>query len=181
MVRIEPQGSTHEASELHEVFEQLRNTRGGVPTMYRILAHHPAILRAHRAYFHAALDTGNLSRAFKEKIAFRVAVVSGSAYSTASHRRYALQHGVSSAELNAIEQGDYSSLQGPESAALEFADEVSLSSTTVSDSTFSRLSTYFDSPDIVEISALVSVMILASKLGTIFDLAPDPTDEEHDR
>lgn len=172
MGRIDPVEPTDEPPELREVFEQLRRTRGRVPTMYRILAHHPAILTAHRAYFHAALDTGNLDRAFKEKIAFRVAVASSFAYSTASHRRYARQHGVSDAELKAIEQRDYSALEGRERAALEFADEVSTSET-VSDSTFGVLSSYYDSVEIVEISAVVGMMVLASKLGAIFDLVPD--------
>lgn len=173
MSRIDPVEPTGEPPELRQVFDQLRSTRGRVPTMYRILAHHPEILTAHRAYFHAALDAGSLSRALKEKIAFRVAVVCGSTYSTASHRRYALQHGVSEDELKAIEQGDYSLLDDRERAALGFADEVVLARTTVTDSGFDLLSDHYGSADIVEISAVVGVMILASKLGAIFDLAPD--------
>lgn len=179
MARIDPVEPNGEPPELREVFEQLRSTRGRVPTMYRILAHHPAILTAHRAYFHAALDTGHLNRALKEKIAFRVAVMCNSAYSMASHRRYALQNGVSHGELNAIERGDYSSLDGRERAALAFADEVA-QATTVSDDSFDALADYYGSAEMVEISAVVGVMILASKLGTVFALEPDSDDRRHD-
>lgn len=176
MPRIDPMDPTDEPTEVRKVFEQLRSTRGRVPTMYRILAHHPEILTAHRAYFHAALDAGRLTRELKEKIAFRVAVVCGSTYSTASHRRYALQHGVSQDELKAIEQRDYSLLDDRDRAALEFADEVVLARTSVSDSSFDALSDHYDTPEIVEISAVVGVMILASRLGAIFDLAADSDD-----
>jgi len=46
--------ATAEPAEFGQVFEQLRRTRGRVPGMYRTLAHQPAILAAHRAYFHGA-------------------------------------------------------------------------------------------------------------------------------
>jgi AhpD family alkylhydroperoxidase len=176
MPRIDPVAPTGEPSELREVFDRLRRTRGRVPTIYRILAHHPEVLIAHRAYFDAALDSGRLSRALKEKIAFRVAIVCGSSYSIASHRRYALQHGVSEGELQTIEQGDYSKLDERERATLEFADEVAFARSTVSNSTFHLVAQYFDSGEIIEISAVVGVMVLASRLGAIFDLTPD-TDE----
>ena len=93
-----------EPPELRPVFDQLRKTRGRVPGMYRLLAHQPDVLAAHRAYFNAALDTGLLPRGIKEKIAYKVARLRGSSYSSASHRRYALDHGVSEAEIEAAER-----------------------------------------------------------------------------
>ncbi|HVR31160.1 MAG TPA: carboxymuconolactone decarboxylase family protein [Acidimicrobiia bacterium] len=172
MPRIPPVEPTAEPEELRTVFDQLRATRGRIPTMYGILAHQPEILAAHRAYFHAALDTGTLPRAFKEKVAFKVALECGSAYSTASHRRYALRHGVTEEELAAIERSEYGGLAPHEQVALEFADEVVRGALT-SDATFQTLRTHFSSPEIVEFAALVGIMQLASTLGAIFDLQPD--------
>jgi alkylhydroperoxidase family enzyme len=172
MPRIPPLEPTEEPPELRAVFDQLRATRGRVPTMYRLLAHQPEILSAHRAYFHAALDTGTLSRAFKEKIAFKVALECGSAYSSASHRRYATRHGVAVEQLEAIARSDYAGLEPREQAALRFADEVS-AGTGPSDSTFQTLAGHFSTAEIVELSALVGIMQLASTLGAIFDLRAD--------
>src|SRR5262249_32901547 len=118
---IEP---TAESEELRPVFDQLRQTRGRVPGMYRTLAHQPAILAAHRAYFHAALDTGQLSRAFKEKVAYKVARLRGSAYSSGSHYGYALKYGVPVAVLAAIDRSEYTELPENERAALEFTEEM---------------------------------------------------------
>jgi len=176
MPRIPPLQPDDEPPELRAVFDQLRATRGRVPTMYRTLAHQPEILAAHRAYFHAALDAGTLSRAFKEKIAFKVALDCGSVYSSASHRRYALRHGASESELEAIGHSDYGGLDGREQAALRFADEV-IAGRSVTDSTFQSLAGQFSTSEIVELSALVGIMQLASTLGAIFDLEADADEE----
>ena len=172
MPRIPPLQPENEPAELRAVFDQLRATRGRVPTMYQTLAHQPEILAAHRAYFHAALDTGSLDRAFKEKVAFKVALECGSRYSSASHRRYALRHGVPEEQLEAIARSEYDGLAPDEQAALRFADEV-IASRTMSEATFQSLARHFSNAEIVELSALVGIMELASTLGAIFDLGAD--------
>jgi AhpD family alkylhydroperoxidase len=173
MARIALVSPEDEPADLRPTFDQLRTTRGRVPGMYRTLAHHPAILHAHRAYFHAALDTGLLDRKFKEKIAFRVATLRGSDYSSASHRSYALRHGVSEAEIEIIRNGDYSTLAAPDRIALAFADELVIGRGVVRDETFDELASRFTPAEIVEIVALIGIMQLASDFGMVFELAPD--------
>ena len=119
MTRLPMMEPHNEPAALKAVFDQLRATRGRVPGMYRTLAHQPAVLAAHRAYFHAALDSGVLPRAFKEKVAFKVARLRKTPYCTGSHKSYALKHGVSPAELEAIDLGDYQGLPERERAALQ--------------------------------------------------------------
>lgn len=167
---VEPE---NEPAELKAVFDQLRSTRGRVPGMYRTLAQQPAVLAAHRAYFHAALDAGVLPRRFKEKIAFKVARLRGSAYSTGSHRSYALKHGVSQEELDAIDRSDYSVLSAGEAVALEFAEAMTRGRGAVPDELAARLKTHYSPPEIVEIAALVGIMDLACTLGAVFELKPD--------
>lgn len=173
MPRIPMLEPANEPAELKPVFDQLRATRGSVPGMYRTLAHQPAILAAHRAYFHAALDAGVLPRAFKEKIAWRVARLRGSGYSSASHRRYALKHGVAETELAAIDRGDYAVLPAREAAALRFAEAMVKGQGSVDDAIYSALSEQFKPAEIVEVAALVGIMELASSLGAVFELTAD--------
>ena len=173
MARIPPLDPAGEPAELKPVFDQLRATRGSVPGMYRTLAHQPAILAAHRAYFHAALDAGVLPRPFKEKIAWRTARLRGSEYSSASHRRYALKHGVAETELAAIDRGDYAALPPREAAALQFAEAMVRGQGRVDDAVYAGLAAHFSPAEIVEIAALVGIMELASTLGAVFGLAPD--------
>ena len=162
-----------EPEELRPVFDQLRETRGRVPGMYRLLAHQPAVLSAHRAYFNAALDTGILPRALKEKIAFKVARICGSAYSSASHRRYALNYGVSTEEIDAVDRAAYDGFPPPERAALEFAEDMVERDGNVTDARFDALKAHYKTAEIIEIVALVGIMELASSFGAVFGLEPD--------
>ncbi len=173
MPRIPYVEPVNEPDELRPVFDQLRETRGQVPGMYRLLAHQPAVLAAHRAYFHAALDAGVLPRAFKEKIAYKTARLCGSAYSSASHRRYALKHGVSEDELEAIDKSDYGSLEPREQAALTFAESMIQHDGAVPDDLCEKLRSHVSDAEFVEIVALIGIMQLASVFGAVFDLKPD--------
>lgn len=173
MPRIAMVEPDNEPAELKPVFDQLRATRGRVPGMYRTLAHRPDILAAHRAYFHAALDAGILPRPFKEKIAWRTARLRGSEYSSASHHRYALKHGVAEAELAAIDRGDYAGLPPREAAALRFTEAMVRGQGRVGEAEHAALAAHFLPAEIVEIAALVGIMELASTLGAVFELAPD--------
>ncbi len=173
MPRIPLVEPANEPAELKPVFDQLRATRGRVPGMYRTLAHQPAVLTAHRAYFHAALDAGLLPRPFKEKIAWRVARLRGSDYSGASHRSYALKHGVTEAELAIIDSGDYGRLQPRETAALTFAYPWDWGLGGGGDAVFGAFQQHFNAAEIVEIATLVGIMELASTLGAVFDLEAD--------
>ncbi|MEQ8193643.1 MAG: carboxymuconolactone decarboxylase family protein [Rhodospirillales bacterium] len=173
MPRIPYVEPVDEPEELRPVFEQLRQTRGQVPGMYRLLAHQPAVLAAHRAYFHAALDEGVLPRKFKEKIAFKSARLCGSVYSSASHRRYAIKHGVSEAEIEAIDRSDYSGLEPRERAALEFAESMIETGGAVPDDLCRTLKSFFNDAEFVEIVALIGIMQLASVFGAVFDLKAD--------
>jgi AhpD family alkylhydroperoxidase len=162
-----------EPLELKAVFDQLRQTRGRVPGMYRTLAHQPAVLAAHRAYFHAALDAGILPRAFKEQVAFKVARLRGTAYCTGSHRSYALKHGVSEAQLAAIDRGDYSGLDARGAAAMALAEAMLASRKGVPAAVFAALRRQFSPAEIVELVSLVGIMELACTLAETFELAAD--------
>ena len=170
MPRIPMVEPDNEPAELKAVFDQLRRTRGRVPGMYRTLAHHPAILAAHRGYFNATLDEGRLTRAFKERIVFKVVRECGSAYSTSTHRAYALRLGATEEELAAIERSDYSALEPRLAAAVEFAQAMVKNRGRVSDELVERMKSHYATAEFIEIAALVAVVELGCVLGAVFDL-----------
>ena len=170
MGRIPMVEPDNEPAELKAVFDQLRRTRGRVPGMYRTLAHHPAILAAHRGYFNAALDEGQLTRAFKERIVFKVVRDCGSAYSTSTHRAYALRLGATEKELEAIERSDYSALEPRLAVAVEFAQAMVKNRGRVSDELVERMKSHYSTAEFIEIAALVAVVELGCVLGAVFDL-----------
>jgi alkylhydroperoxidase family enzyme len=160
----------NEPAELKPVFDQLRKTRGRVPGMYRTLAHHPGILAAHRGYFNAALDAGELTRAFKERIVCKVVQACGSAYSTSTHRAYALRLGATEQELDAIARSDYGKLEPRLAVAVEFAEAMVKGRGTVPDALVERMKSFYSIKEFIEISALVAVVELGCTLGAVFDL-----------
>jgi alkylhydroperoxidase family enzyme len=97
----------------------------------------------------------------------------GSDYSGASHRSYALKHGVTEAELAIINSGDYVKLLPREAAALTFAEAMVKGQGKVSDAVFGALQQHFNAAEIVEIATLVGIMELASSLGKVFELKAD--------
>ena len=173
MERVPMVDAENEPAELKPVFDQLRQTRGRVPGMYRTLAQHPAIVMAHRAYFHAALDTGVLPRAFKEKLVYKVVRLRASAYSSNSHRSYALKHGVPAEVLDAIDRSDYSPFEPREAVALEFAETMTRTRGVVPDALMERLKSHYSPKEIVELAAVAGVTDLGCTLGAVFDLKPD--------
>ncbi len=173
MARLPLVEPTDEPAELRDVFEQLRRTRGRVPGMYRMLAHQPAVLAAHRAYFHAALDAGVLPRPFKEQIAYKVARLRHSAYCTGSHGSYALKHGVRRETLEAIDRSDYASLAERDAAALALAEAMVKDRDRVDAAVLARLQRSFSTAEIVEITALIGIMELACTMASVFGLEPD--------
>ena len=116
-----------------------------------------------------------MPRAIKEKIAYKVARLRNSVYSSASHRQYALDHGVTLAEIEAIDQSDYTDLPENEHASLTLAETMVANDGNVSDAVFDALQQHFSTAEIVEIVALVGIMKLASSLGAVFGLEPDAT------
>lgn len=167
---VEP---ANEPAELKPVFDQLRATRGRVPGMYRTLAHQPAVLAAHRQYFHAALDSGILPRLLKEKVAYKVARLRQSPYCTGSHGSYAVKHGGTPEELACIDRGDYSGLAAREAAALALAEAAVGAKTAVSGDVLAGLQQHFSTAEIVELLSLIGIMELACSLAGWFDLQAD--------
>jgi AhpD family alkylhydroperoxidase len=131
------------------------------------------VLAAHRAYFHAALDTGVLPRPFKEQLAFKVARLRGTAYCTGSHRSYALKHGVSEAQLDAVDRGDYSALDARGATAMALAEAMVATRKGVPAALFGDLKRHFAAGEIVELVTLVGIMELACSLAEVFGLEAD--------
>jgi alkylhydroperoxidase family enzyme len=173
MARVPMVDAENEPEELKLVFDQLRRTRGRVPGMYRMLAQHSGVLAAHRGYFHAALDSGVLPRAFKERIVYKVVRLCGSEYSSGTHRGYALKHGVTAEELDAIDRSAYAGLEPRLAVALEFAEAMVKNRGRVSDDLVDQMKSHYSIKEFVELAAVIGLVDFACMLGAVFDLQPE--------
>lgn len=173
MTRITPVNPDNAPENIVEIFEELKKTKWRIPTMYRVLAHNPSILKAHENYFDAVMNNGTLDRKLKEKVAFKVAHLNGCEYSTASHRRYALKCGATEEEMFAVEAMKTDSMTSNESVALELAVEMNSSGKMVTSELFARLNAHFSASEIIELLATVGLMTFASRLADALALEPE--------
>lgn len=173
MPRIEPVREQEAPAEIRAVFEELKKTKWRIPTMYRVLAHHPDILRAHERYFDAVMNQGVLERRLKEKVAYKVARLDDCAYSSASHYRYALKCGATEKEMEDVDGMRTGSMPPKEAAALKLAEAMSESGKKVSEGIFAELRRHFSSNEIIELLAVVGLMAFASRLADALGLEPD--------
>ena len=173
MTRITPVNPDNAPENIVEIFEELKKTKWRIPTMYRVLAHNPSILKAHESYFDAVMNNGTLDRKLKEKVAFKVSHLNGCEYSTASHRRYALKCGATEEEMFAVEAMKTDSMTSNESVALELAVEMNSSGKMVTSELFARLNAHFSASEIIELLATVGLMIFASRLADALALEPE--------
>jgi len=173
MPRIIPVDPETAPKEIAEVFEELKKTKWRIPTMYRVLAHNPGVLKAHESYFDVVMNKGTLDRKLKEKVAFKVARLNGCEYSAASHYRYALKCGATEEEMKAVETMKIDSMAAREATALELADRMNASGKMVTSELFERLQANFSPSEIIELLATVGLMVLASRLADALALEAD--------
>jgi len=165
MPRIAPLDPDQAPKEIAEIFEELKKTKWRIPTMYRVLAHHPGILQAHESYFDAVMNKGVLDRKLKEKVAFKVAALNGCEYSTASHYRYALKCGATETEMKAVASMTTAAMDLREAIALQLAAAMNASGKDVSTELFEKLHVHFTPNEIIELLAIVGLMAFASRLA----------------
>lgn len=174
MPRVPPVDPEQAPDQIRRVYEELKKTKWRIPTMYRILAHHPEILRAHEDYFDAVMNRGVLDRRLKEKVAYKVAKLNSCAYSTASHYRYAIKCGATEEDMKAVDEMKTQSMTQKEAAALKLAEAMSESGKRVTDKLFNNLRKFFSSSEIIELLATVGLMVFASRLADALALEPEP-------
>ncbi len=144
---IEPESAT---GEVAAVYEDLKMSKWRVPVMYQVLAHHVPVLRCHEAYFNTVMNEGLLDRKLKEKVAYKVAQLNNCAYSSASHRRYAIKCGASEEEMKCAEEMNFDQMSDGEAAALRLAVAMNESGHKVSDRIFRELKMHYSSAEIIE-------------------------------
>lgn len=170
MSRIKPILPEAANGEVAAVYEELKKSKWRVPKMYQVLAHHLPILKCHEAYFDAVMNRGLLDRKLKEKVAYKVAQLNDCAYSTASHRRYAVKCGASEEEMRSIDEMQTSAMLSGEAAALRLAVAMNESGRKVSNEIFEELAAHYSPGEIVELLAVVGLMAFASRLADALKL-----------
>ncbi len=162
---------------LAEMFKRIRETRGHVLNIHRVVGLAPKMLRAQASYARALREESSLPRDLQELLILRIAQVNDSAYEQSVHRPIAIACGAPAAKIDALPSWKTSSIYEPrERAALAFVDQAARSGA-VDDGAFETLTQTFSPQEIVELAALVAWYVGNSRfvraLQIAVEAAPD--------
>lgn len=141
---------------LAEMFKRIRESRGHVLNIHRVVGHAPKMLRAQASYARALREESSLPRDLQELLILRIAQVNGSAYEQSVHRPIAIACDTPAAKIDALLSWNTSAAFTPrERAALGFVDQAARTGA-VDDGIFQALRQTFSPQEIVELAALVA-------------------------
>jgi alkylhydroperoxidase family enzyme len=140
---------------LADMFKRIRQSRGRLLNIHRVVGLAPKMLRAQASYAHALREDSSLPRDLQELLILRIAQVNDSAYEQSVHRPIALRCGVPAAKIDALPSWNTSPAFEPrERAALSFVDQAARNGA-VEDAVFEALTQTFTPQEIVELTAII--------------------------
>lgn len=151
------------APDIAPLAERIKAERGGkMLNLYRMLLHSPPVADGWRAFLTAIRQQGKLSGRLRELVIMRIAVVNGAEYEFRAHVPFALQEGLSDAQLEALRRGDFSGFDDVERAVLQYADSMTRD-VHVPDEVFAQVKPHFPEREMVELTATIAAYNLVSR------------------
>jgi alkylhydroperoxidase family enzyme len=161
MARI-PYADT-ERPDIAPLAARIKAERGGkILNLYRMLLHSPPVAEGWLAFLTAIRQKSGLAARVRELVIMRVAVLNAAEYEFQAHLPFAQKAGVTEAQVAALRTGDTTLFEGPERAALAYADAMTRS-IRVPDDVFAAVRRHFDDGGIVELTATVGAYNLVSR------------------
>jgi 4-carboxymuconolactone decarboxylase len=158
---------------LADMFKRIRETRGHLLNIHRVVGLAPKMLRAQASYARALREESSLPRDLQELLILRIAQVNDSAYEQSVHRPIAIACGVSPAKVDALPSWNKSSAFEPrERTALGFVDQAA-GSGEVDDAVFQPLTRTFSPQEIIELTALVAWYVGNSRFVRALKIAAE--------
>ena len=156
---------------LKESFDTFVRQRGKVPNLFRIAAHRPPIEATLAAHLQAVMGQGEVDMQLKELLAVRVSHLNRCEYCLASHTLLATRLGATHEQLAALERGDVDAFAPAWRAALVYAQEITCDRA-VEATTFDELSSFWNEPQIVEITAVIGVFNYFNRFANALNIPP---------
>jgi len=155
--RLKTLGPEDVTDRARAIFDAFLRERGNIPNMFRTLAHVPPLLETAFAHFRAVMAPGAVTPRLKEMVALRVSYRNRCDYCLGSHTKLAAKLGVSQAQMEAIQRGDFSEFDEGDRAALTLADETYADGHGLSDRTSELVRRHFGDAGLVELVAVVGL------------------------
>ena len=156
-----------------EIYDRYMRQRGNVPNMFRTVAHRPEIFATMIAHFEAILNTGTLPTRLKELVIVRTSQLNACEYCLASHTAISRKLGWSDEQLeNLADFENRDDFSPAEKAALHLAEKMTTDSNRYSDAEFTRLRTFYDEGEVVELMAAVGLFNYFNRFNNLLQMEP---------
>jgi AhpD family alkylhydroperoxidase len=150
--------------ELKPVADRVRAERGGrLLNLYRVLLNNPKLAEGWLHLFTVIRQQCELPPKYRELAIMTVAVINGADYEYQSHVPFALEAGLSQAQLDELPRWRESALFDPaQRATLDYAESMTRD-IQVPDAVFDQVARHFDSRQTVELTATIAGYHLVSR------------------
>jgi alkylhydroperoxidase family enzyme len=174
IARIEPVPPNPSDPILTAMFDGIRS-RGAEPlNMHRTLGNAPKVFKAYVDLAYALRAAATVPREYRELIILRTTYLAGGDYEIAQHRPMALSCGMTRPQLDSIANWKKSKLfDERQRAILAYADEMAAQKG-VSEATFTQLSKFFSTQEIVELTITAGFYTAASRVTKALDVRLEP-------
>jgi len=143
------------------------------PTFVEVFANAPELLDFVMQRFYGDIFfAGRVDQKYKQLARLRLSQIHGCRTCNRQNVPAALESGVSQAQVDAMNEGDYSSFSEAEAAVLQFAEQMALTNTEgrLDEDLYARLSRHFSTAEICELGTVMAVVGGFAKLSFVMDL-----------
>ena len=154
---IEPEQATPEVKEIYD--SKLKGKPGSVQ---KALAHRPAML-GNFLSFYASVGR-SLDRKLYEAVYLRASLINGCHYCTQHHIVGAKRAGLTSEQMKALKEGNYSGFGEAEQVVLRYAEKLTRTPNGASDADFAELKRHFSDEQIVDLHMLIGLANLTNRV-----------------
>ena len=117
-------------------------------------------------------SASHLPDRIRELVVLRITGMLGAEYEWRPHARLAAKQGVTERDLEALRSGAYGHLDGPERAAIDFADAVERRA--VDDAAWDAARVFYSDIELLDMILLAGFYGLAARVALALNVEPDP-------
>ena len=154
---IEPAQASPEVKEIYD-----SKFKGKPGSIQKALAHRPAMLSKFLDFY--ASVGRSLDRKLYEAVYLRTSLINGCYYCTQHHIQGSKRAGITSEQMKALKEGNYSGFTAPEQVALRYAEKLTRTPEGAGDADFAELKKHFSDEQIVDLHMLIGLANLTNRV-----------------
>jgi len=160
MARITLIDSDSANAEVKEIYE--KTLRGKPGNVQQALAHRPEMLKTFLSFY--ASVGRSLDRKLYELLYLRVSFINGCRYCTQHHVASSKRVGLTTEDLTALKEGNYSRYNEKERAALTYGERLTRAPHEITQTDFDEIKKHFADPEIVDLHMLIGLANLTNRV-----------------